>query len=197
MLLRPIIEIETKMFASRVPILCRALKHVGSVGASAVKSTTPQLQIIKHSGSWTYRTGVTSHSRKVIFFQQLLGGCKYLFYCYWLSRWQHFRHSQFDLFFCSHVVVDFLAFMARLWSHCRWIPVPATRTMDKCRIGYTTRRWRRLDSLGVFLNKMVRTRATDKMNWWFDKEEIKKRLIDWIECKFHFCSVCEFVHSVK
>lgn len=71
--------VEAKMFASRVPILCRALKQLGSTGANVVKSTSPQLQSIKHSGSWTYRTGCKPHEPIIIIGQHLLGGCKYWF----------------------------------------------------------------------------------------------------------------------
>lgn len=65
------------MFASRVPILCRALRNASYVGANVVKTRTPQLQSIKHSGDWTYRTGCAPHEKKIIIWQHLLGGCKY------------------------------------------------------------------------------------------------------------------------
>lgn len=137
-----VFRIKAEMFASRVPILCRALKHVNGI----VKSTTPQLQSVKHSGDWTYRTGITTHAKKVIFFQQFLGGCKYRFQlCYSLLCLQ-LDASNFQFVSCSYVVVDFLALMARFGSHYWWISVPAARTLDECRAGHPARWWRWLNS---------------------------------------------------
>lgn len=86
------------MLVSRIsyaPILCRALKQF-SVGAKSVKLATPQLQLAKSSGSWTYRTGNKPTTNKNVIVAELLGACK-LFGCYPSSFFIHLHTLLFRL----------------------------------------------------------------------------------------------------
>lgn len=64
------------MFASRAPIMFRALKMLNGNTVKAVKNASPIVQSTKSSGSFTYRTGAPPHSKKTLFFAEALGACK-------------------------------------------------------------------------------------------------------------------------
>lgn len=69
------------MLAARGPLLSRAIAQIARNNGKllGVAKNTMQLQLtipVRHSGHWTYRTGITSNPLGKRIVVQLAGGCK-------------------------------------------------------------------------------------------------------------------------
>lgn len=73
------------MLTTRAPLLARAITQFARngklLGVAAKNSNQLQLQSIRFSGDWTYRTGQISHPLWKRATAQFFGGCK----------WQYFK----------------------------------------------------------------------------------------------------------
>lgn len=166
---------------TRAPLLSRAIVQQfarnGKLLSGATRQTKQlQVQSIRFSGDWTYRTARTlqSHSLAKRAVVQLCGGCK------WFLPMIHTvsMRSILDLVLilhemekirwiciltCSYVVVDSLASVLGMGTHCRWIRISRHIEVDGRRARYSTRWWRiSKPTFSIYLNgRMMCARATD------------------------------------
>lgn len=113
------------MLGTRASVLTRAITQFARngklLGVAAKNSNQLQLQSIRFSGDWTYRTGHISHPLWKRATAQFFGGCKFLDLTTAnaqriSSNGNFVFHSPF---FSSYVVVDYLAFVLGLGTYCR------------------------------------------------------------------------------
>lgn len=154
------------MLLSRGTVLMRALSKFGpkSTPINAIKQNS-QMQLVRYSGAWTYRTAAESQPLYKRAWVQACGGCKFVLvdsgsknnrrtrrHCavhnvqikcfgYWFKPYRRCGYIVFSLYF-SYVVVDYLAFILGLGPY-RWrISISRAKRLDRCRIRNSTRWWR-------------------------------------------------------
>lgn len=149
------------MFASRAPLMFRALKMLNRSPVNTVNKmncVSPVLQTTRSmSAAWTYRSSKGAPARSVRIWAELLGASRFLPFNFNSAyNMFHFNGKKMSTnevdkrnwlddnscFYYSYVVVDFLAFVLGLGTHCRRIPISRTTSLDKCRARNSTRRWR-------------------------------------------------------
>lgn len=139
------------MLATRAPLLSRAIAQMARNGnrltvATVKNSKQLQLQPVRFSGHWTYRTGTTTIPLYKRVWGQTMCACK------WLNlnltdfvwRWTDcncFWFLPLGAAFISYVVVDSLAFVLGLGPHCRRIWISRYIKMDRRRTWNSTWRW--------------------------------------------------------
>lgn len=138
------------MLATRAPLLSRALAQFARngklLGVAAKNSKQSQLQAVRFSGDWTYRTARESNPLSKRIWAQACGGCK------WILKLKTQLNAQFQPLISvlsilngmnfpisSYVVVDPLAFVLGLGSYCRRISISRLNRLDRCRAWNSTR----------------------------------------------------------
>lgn len=145
------------MLATRAPLLSRAIAQMARNGklltVATVKNQSKQLQLqpVRFSGHWTYRTGSTTVPMYKRVWGQTMCACKWFYFDHRVCD-IHLICSVISLLFCpissserlnydfSYVVVDSVAFVLGLGSYCRWIWISRYIKVDRCRTWNSTRR---------------------------------------------------------